>query len=1046
MISHYFIDRPKFALVIAIFTSLVGAIAILLLPIAQFPDIAPPQVYVTTTYPGANASLIQDAVATPIEEQVNGVENMIYMSSTSSNEGNYSLAITFAVGTDPDIAAINVQNRVALATPILPAAVTQQGISTSKQSGDMIQVVNLVSPNGTYDSLFLSNYAANYLQDPLARIDGVGAVNQFGPLSYSMRVWIDPEKMAALNLTSTDVATAIENQNVEAASGTVGAPPFGSETTDFQFTLEADGVLKSAEEFEKIIVLANTDGSLVRLRDIARIELGSESYSSSARFNGSPSAVVAIYQESGANALDVADAVYSEMETVARQFPEDIEYRLTYDVTKAVRASLEEIAVTLGITAALVIGVTFLFLLSWRATIVPAIAIPVSLLGTCALIYLAGFSANMITLFAIVLAITLVVDDAIVIIENAERIMDEHGLEPREATLKAMSEVTRPIIATTFVLAAVFIPVCFFPGITGEIYLEFALTIIFAFALSAVNALTLGPVLCSLLLSRGTGKPKGIMRFIPAGLDKIRNGYVKLVGILLRHMVVSLVVFACVVAGTVYLFRTIPTGFIPPEDNGVLLSAISLPDGASLQRTKVVMGELSKMVEETPGVADAISVSGFSIFGGGQSNVGMVVIVLEPWEDRTTTETQWYSIMRTLDKKFATVAAAESFVFPLPPIHGVGSTGGISAKLLDIAGGSATDLDATKNALISALKSAPEFASAHSEYSAASPQYHLSIDRDRAETLGVNVGDIFTALQANLGSLYINNFVKDGRVYWVVVSAEAAFRQSLEDIENIYVKNASGDVFPLRGLISRNPIVGPDTIARFNLSPSASISGQLANGVSSGDGIAAMKKIAEKTLPNGYRVAWDGVTLQEVEAGGLVGYILLLAVVFAYLCLVAQYESWTLPMAVMASTIFAVCGALLPMTFVPFLDNNIYAQIGIVLLIGLAAKKAIMVVEFAKVAREQGASIHDAALSAARIRFRPVTMTGLCFIVGVLPLVMASGAGAAGRVSIGIPVFAGMILDSTLGLLMIPVLYAAFQTYRERVRNRFFSDRRPVTE
>ncbi len=1034
MISSYFIDRPKFALVIAIFTSLIGCIAILLLPIAQFPDIAPPQVYVTASYPGANAALIQDAVATPIEEQVNGVENMIYMSSTSSNEGSYSLEITFEVGTDPDIAAINVQNRVALAEPILPEAVTQQGISTSKQSGDMIQVVNLLSPNGTHDNLFLSNYAANYLQEPLARINGVGAVNQFGPLSYSMRVWTDPDRMAALDLTSADVATAISNQNVEAAAGTVGAPPFGDEKTEFQFTLKADGVLKTAEEFENIIVLANSDGSLVRLKDVARIELGSESYSSSARFNGNPSAVVAIYQESGANALDIADAVYSEMERLADKFPDDITYELTYDVTKAVRASLREIAVTLGITALLVIGVTFLFLLSWRATIVPAIAIPVSLLGTCGLIYLVGFSANMITLFAIVLAITLVVDDAIVIIENAERIMEQYGLEPREATLKAMSEVTRPIVATTFVLAAVFVPVCFFPGITGEIYLEFALTIIFAFGLSAINALTLGPVLCANLLRRDTGKPKGVLRFIPVGMEKLRNGYVRLVGFSLRHMALSLVVFACVVGGTIYLFRIIPTGFIPPEDNGVLMSAVSLPDGASLQRTEDVMAELGKMVQETPGVAEAIAVSGFSIFGGGQSNLGMVVIVLEPWENRTSQDTQWYSIMRTLDSKFATVPAAEAFVFPLPAIHGVGSTGGVSAKLLDVGGGSPTDLDATKNAFLSALRSAPQFHSAHSEYSAASPQFHLSIDRDRAETLGVEVSDIFTALQANLGSLYINNFVKDGRVYWVVMSADAPFRQSVEDIENIYVKNADGDIFPLRGLISRNPVIGPDTIARFNLSPSASISGQITDGYSSGEAIAAMKTIADSTLPAGYDIAWSGVTLQEIEAGGLVTYILILAVVFAYLCLVAQYESWTLPMAVMASTVFAICGALLPMLVLSFLNNNIYAQIGIVLLIGLAAKKAIMVVEFAKVAREQGASIHDAALTAARIRFRPVTMTGLCFIIGVLPLVLASGAGAAGRISIGIPVFAGMILDSTLGLLMIPVLYAAFQTAREKIR------------
>ncbi|MEX3008741.1 efflux RND transporter permease subunit [Hoeflea sp. TYP-13] len=1031
----YFIDRPKFAIVIAILTALAGAIGIRFIPIAQFPDIVPPQVYVTASYPGANAALIQEAIATPIEEKVNGVDGMIYMSSSSSNSGTYELTVTFEIGTDPDIAAINVQNRVSLAEPILPAPVIQQGVVTSKQSGDMVMVLNLISPNGTKDALFLSNYAANILQDPLSRVSGVGAVNQFGSLNYSMRVWIQPDRMAALNIDASDISTAIENQNVEAAAGQVGAPPFGDQTTDFQFTLEADGLLKTVKEFENIIVSANTDGSVVRLSDVARIELGSETYDSSAKYNNKPSAAIAVYQESGANALDVADAVYAQMDELATKFPDDVTYELSMDVTTAVRVSIEEILFTLMITTALVIGVTFFFLLSWRATIIPAVAIPVSLLGAMALLYLFGFSANMITLFAIVLAITLVVDDAIVIIENAERIMEEEGLEAREATLKAMDQVTRPIIATTFVLAAVFVPVCFFPGVTGKLYLQFALTIIFAFGISAINALTLGPALCSMLLKRGAGTPKSFLRVIPATMDRVRNLYVRLVGLMLRYMIVSLAVFALFVAATVVLFQTTPTGFIPQEDNGILLGSVELPDGASLSRTEAVMSNVSEIVSATPGVRSVITISGFSMMAGQKPSIGMVIILLDPWSERKTEQTQWYAIMADLSKKLAALPEATSFVFPMPSIHGVGSSGGISAQLLDFSNGKVEDLDAAKKALVTALNAAPQFGQTYSNFSASSPQYYLAIDRDRAETLGVDVSDIFTALQANLSSLYVNNFIKAGRVYWVVISADAQFRQTTEDIDNIYVKNADGDSLPLRVLVSKSPKLGPQTIYRYNLFQTASVSGQLNDGVSSGQAITAMQEIANKTLPEDYGIEWTGVTLQEVEAGGLVLYIFLLAIVFAYLFLVAQYESWTLPMSVMASTVFAVFGAFIPLQVVPGLSNDIYAQIGIVLLIGLAAKKAIMVVEFAKVRREQGASIHHAALSAAKLRFRPVTMTGLCFIIGVLPLILSSGAGAAGRISIGFPVFAGMIIDSTIGLLMIPVLYAAFQTMREKARH-----------
>ncbi|MEX0350751.1 MAG: efflux RND transporter permease subunit [Paracoccaceae bacterium] len=1031
MIPRYFIERPNFAIVIAILMVLAGLLGVRLIPIAQYPEITPPQVYVNTSYPGADAALIQEAVATPIEEQVNGVDGMLYMSSGSSNSGTYELTVTFEIGTDPDIASIDVQNRIALAEPVLPSSVIQQGINVSKRSGGMMMVINLTSPDGSRDELYLSNYAADFVQDPLARISGVSAVTQFGPLEYSMRVWTRPDKMAALNITASDIATAIQNQNVEAAAGELGAPPFGAQTPDFQFKLQARGLLREPEEFERIIVASNPDGSIVRLGDVARVELGAESYSGASRFNGKGSAAIAIHQEATANALDIANAVLAELDHLAEKFPEGVSYEIPYDITTAVRLSIRDILFTLGLTAGLVVLVTFLFLASWRATIVPAIAIPVSLLGAVALIYLIGFSANMITLLALVLAITLVVDDAIVIIENAERIMEEEGLEARAATEKAMDQVTRPIIATTFVLAAVFVPVCFFPGITGKIYLQFALTIIFAFMLSAVNALTLGPALCALLLRQGV-RPRGPLRLVPALIAWIRGLYMRLVTLMLRYLALSLLVFAGFVGGTVYLFKTVPTGFIPPEDSGILLAGIDLPDGASLARTEAVMTQVDTMIRAMPGVHSVTTISGFSMMSGTKSSTGMVVIALDPWDQRKTPELQWYSIMAAANEKLATLPEATSFVFPLPSIHGLGVSGGVSAELVDLADGDVDKLDAAKTAFLTALNAAPEFSHVHSSFSASVPQYLLSVDRDRAETLGVEVIDIFSALQASLSSYYVGNFIKRNKVHWIVISADADFRQSLDDIGNIYVKNADGNSIPLRVLVRHEPVMGPASIPRYNLYTAASINAQLADDTSSGQAIAAMQAIADANLPEDFDIEWSGVTQQEVAAGGLVTYILMGAVVLSYLFLVALYESWTLPLAVMSSTVFAVFGALVPLATIPHLSNNIFAQVGMVLLIGLAAKKAIMVVEFANDERARGSSIRDAALKAAELRFRPVTMTGLCFIIGVLPLVLATGAGAAGRVSIGYPVLAGMILDSTVGLLMIPVLYLTFQGLREK--------------
>lgn len=1032
MIARYFINRPHFAAVIAILMVAFGAVCVRLIPITEYPHITPPQIYVDTSYPGADAQVILESVATPIEERVNGIPGMLSLASKSANDGTYMLNVSFELGTDPDVAAVEVQNRIALASSELPSAVLQQGIEVTKRSGNMIVVINLTSPNGSRDELYLSNYAADFLHDPLQRLPGVGAVRQFGQLEYSMRVWINPVRMAALGITAAEVADAIKDQNVIAAAGQVGAPPFADGQTDFQFKLRAEGLLRDAEEFGRIIVASDANGSVTRLEDIARVELGSATYSGSTKLNGKDSATVAVYQESSANALEISNNLHALMKDLSKKFPPGVSYEITYDVTDAVRVSIREILKTLALTAGLVVTVTFLFLASVRGTIVPAIAIPVSLLGTVALIYGICFSANMITLFALVLAITLVVDDAIIIVENAERILREEELDPREATLKAMSQVNRPIIATTFVLAAVFVPVCFFPGVTGTIYFQFALTIIFAFVLSAVNALTLSPVLCAIMLKTGR-KPFGPLALVPAGLSWLRRQYLRLVAFMLRYMAMSLLAFSGAVGLTIYFFVSVPTGLIPQEDNGVLMASMELPDGASLQRTQAFMEEAGALIEQTPGVESVTIVSGHSMLAGGRSNAGMAIVTLAPWDKRTSRDLQWFAIMHRLERQLATLPEGLSYVFPFPTIHGLGSTGGISLELLDLGNGDGAKLDAVMNGFVTALNAAPQFSRAHGNFSAQSPQYKLSIDRDRAETLGVSVADIFTALQSNLSSYFVDNFVLNERVYWVVISADAQFRQTLDDVDNIYVKNSAGESLPVRNFVSSEPVVAPDTVPRYNLFTAASVSAQLADGVSSGDGIAAIQMIADETLPDGFQIEWSGVTQQEVKAKGLVPYIMLSALVLAYLFLVVLYESWILPLSIISSVVFALLGALIPLALLPFLTSNIFAQVGMVLLIGLAAKKAIMVVEFANQQRSNGVSIQDAALKAAEIRFRPVTMTGLCFIVGVLPLVLSSGAGAAARISVGYPVLFGMILDSTLGLIMIPVLYAAFQSFRERL-------------
>lgn len=1031
MLSLFFIRRPIFSAVISIFIVIIGLVALLVLPIARYPDLAPPTVQISAMYPGADAATVAETVATPIEQEVNGVENMIYMQSVSANDGTMNLTVTFAPGTDLDTANVLTQNRVSIAESKLPEDVKRMGVTVKKQSTDIVLYIGLTSPNGTYDDAFLSNFAWQRIRDELARVKDVGNVTVYGTGQMSMRIWLDPDLLDSFDLSAIDVVNAIRLQNVQVAGGRVGAAPAPA-SVQYEYTVNVQGRLTDVAEFEKIVVKEAPGGGLVRVEDVARVEIGSDLYSFRGRLNGKPAATLAINQIPGSNIIAVADGVKSTLAELSKNFPDDVVYDVVYDNTDVVMASIRNVLVTLASALVLVVLTVFVFLQNFRATIIPAITIPVALIGTFSVLLAFGYSLNQLTLFGLVLVIGIVVDDAIVVVENTTRWIAE-GLSSKEAAEKAMKEVSGPVIATTLVLLAVFVPTTFMTGITGTLFKQFAVTISIATVFSSINALTLSPALAALLLRKQEEPTKGLFYRFNQTLEKSTNLYLGVTKFAIRRVAISLVLFLAMTAFAILGLGSLPTGFVPQEDEGYCIVNVQLPDGASLERTNAAMDQINDIVLEIGGISDVLSISGYSLISSSAaSNTGMMVAIFEPWGDRNEPALHQSGILAEINRRLRGYQKAAAFAFPVPSLPGVGTSGGFTFMLQDRGGVGFDELQKIAQEMIASGNAQTGLSGVSTTFRASIPQLFVDIDREQVMKMGIPMNSVFDTLQVYLGSSYVNDFTQFGRTFQVKAQADGPYRAVPQDISRLKLRNAEGSMTPLGAIASVNESYGPQTVTRFNLYPSIKIMGNPAPGFSSGQAMDIMEDMAAKTLPSTMGYSWSELSFQEKLAGKGTSAIFLFAILMVYLVLAAQYESWSIPISVVLSVPTALLGAVLAIMS-RGMDNNVYTQIGIVLLIGLSTKSAILIVEFAKSLREEGKSVFDAAIEATRLRFRAVLMTAFSFILGVIPLLIASGAGAESQKVIGTSVFGGMLVATAVSLAAVPMLYYVIQKVSDKL-------------